>query len=88
MRDPREAPIWENYKIGDTAVFILVDIAKNVGIATDEILQEMLPVKYRKEWKTNGVYAYFNYVSESKNRAELQKWWQIWIKENLDSQQK
>lgn len=73
MPDPREAPSWQYYKVGDTAVFILVRIAKD-----DEILQKMLPVKYRKEWKTNGVYAYFNYVSESKNRDELQRWWRSW----------
>ena len=73
MPDPREAPSWQYYKVGDTAVFILVRIAND-----DEILQEMLPVKYRKEWKTNGVYAYFNYVSESKNRDELQRWWRSW----------
>ena len=57
MRDPREAPRWQHYKVGDTAVFILVDIAKD-----DELLEQMLPVKNRKEWETNGVYAYFNYV--------------------------
>lgn len=83
MPDPREAPIWQHYKVGDTAVFILVDIAKD-----EEILQQMLSAKYRKEWETNGVYAYFNYVSESKNRNELQRWWRIWIKENLDNQPK
>lgn len=74
MRDPREAPVWQHYKVGDTAVFILADIAKD-----EEILQQMLPAKYRKEWETNGVYAYFNYVSESENREELQRWWQIWL---------
>lgn len=74
MHDPRQAPVWEHYKIGDTAVFLLVDIARN-----DELLTEMLPPAYREEWKTNGVYAYFNYVSESKNRHELQGWWRAWL---------
>lgn len=83
MRDPRGGVIWQHYKVGDTAVFILVLIANDVGL-----LQQMLPEENRKEWKTNGVYAYFNYVSESKNREELQRWWRIWIKKNLDSQQK
>jgi len=73
MTDPREAPPWQHYKVGDTAVFILARIAKD-----EEILQEMLPIKYRKEWETNGVYAYFNYVSESKNRGELRRWWRSW----------
>jgi len=84
MTDPREAPPWRYYKVGDTAVFILARISKD----EEEILKKMLPIKYRKEWETNGVYAYFNYVSESKNRDELQRWWRNWIKENLDSQQK
>ena len=89
MPDPREAPVWSNYKVGDTAVFILARLADEAKITTeDEILVQMLPAKYKKEWKTNGVYAYFNYVSESKNREELQRWWQIWIEKNLDSQQK
>jgi len=73
MQDPRGAQPWEYYKVGDTSVFILAHIAKE-----DKIIQKMLPVKYRKEWETNGVYAYFNYVSESKNRDELQRWWRSW----------
>lgn len=79
MPDPREAPSWKHYKVGDTAVFVLVDIAKN-----DELLEEMLPLKYRNEWKTNGIYAYFNYVSESRNRQQLQQWWRTWMKKNID----
>ncbi|MEZ5344306.1 MAG: hypothetical protein R2681_02010 [Pyrinomonadaceae bacterium] len=71
MADPREAPPWQNYKVGDTAVFILNRI---VGKGNN-LLPEMLPPKFQQEWKTNGVYAYFNYVSESKNRKQLQKWW-------------
>lgn len=86
MPDPREAPSWSNYKVGDTAVFILVRLADEAKITTEnEIFVQMLPAKYKKEWKTNGVYAYFNYVSESKNRDELQRWWRNWIKENQDS---
>jgi len=74
MHDPRSAPVWQHYKVGDTAVFLLVDIAKD-----DELLEKMLPQPYREEWKTNGVYAYFNYVSTMQNRQELQKWWRMWL---------
>jgi hypothetical protein len=88
MPDPREAPIWQHYKVGDTAVFMLVRIAHDEVILQEELLKKMLPVKYRKEWETNGVYSYFNYVSESKNREELQRWWRIWIKENPEIKQK
>ena len=38
--------------------------------------------KPHKEWETNGIYAYFNYVSEPKNRKELQKWWRNRLNEN------
>jgi hypothetical protein len=88
MRDPRGGPIWQHYKVGDTAVFMLIRITNEDEILQVELLLEMLPAKYRKEWESNGVYAYFNYVAESKNREELQRWWRIWLKENLDSQQK
>lgn len=88
MRDPRGAPIVQDYKVGDTAVFMLIRIAHEDEKSQVELLLEMLPVKYRKEWESNGVYTYFIYVSESKNRNELQRWWKIWIKENLDSQQR
>ena len=88
MHDPRQSVIWQHFKVGDTAVFMLARIANDDEILRAELLQKMLPSEYRKEWKTNGVYAYFNYVSESKNREELQKWWKVWIKKNLDSPQK
>lgn len=70
MDDPRSAPAWQHYKVGDTAVFLLARMAKST-----EILKEMLPPTYREEWKTNSVYAYFNYVSTTENRRQLQKWW-------------
>ena len=78
MEDPREAQPWQQYKVGDTAVFILADIAVKVEPVEGEILQRMLPPVSAKEWETNGVYAYFNYVWESENRKELQKWWRRW----------
>jgi hypothetical protein len=74
MPDPREAPPWQHYKVGDTAVFILARLAGN----DEEILPKMLPKAYEKEWETNGVYAYFNYVLERENRARLQQWWRDW----------
>lgn len=83
MPDPRQAPIWQHYAVGDTAVFILV---RSIGGENDrlreELLKEMLPPRYREEWTTNGVYAYFNYVSKSKNRSALQSWWKNWLNEN------
>lgn len=75
MDDPRSAPSWQHYKVGDTAVFLLARMVKN-----PQILREMLPQPYQDEWKINGVYAYFNYVSKSENRKELQKWWRTRLK--------
>ncbi len=81
MPDPRQAPHWEHYAVGDTAVFILVDIiSKDDDRLAAKLLVDMLPPAYRKEWKTNGVYAYFNYVSELNNRKELRQWWKNWLK--------
>lgn len=83
MPDPRQAPHWQHYAVGDTAVFILVQIiGGDDDLLQEKLLREMLPPPYREEWKTNGVYAYFNYVSEPKNRKELQKWWKNWLSDN------
>jgi hypothetical protein len=80
MPDPRQAPHWQHYAVGDTAVFILVRIiGGDDDLLQEKLLKEMLPPPYREEWKTNGIYAYFNYVSEPKNRKELQKWWKNWL---------
>ena len=80
--DPRQAPKWQHYAVGDTAVFILIDILREEDLEREKLLIEMLPRKYQEEWKTNGVYAYFNYVSEPKNRKELRDWWKTWLSEN------
>ncbi|MGB7210004.1 MAG: hypothetical protein WBD27_15195 [Pyrinomonadaceae bacterium] len=82
--DPRySVPHWQHYAIGDTAVFILLDIlSKGDDDEWERRLLESLPQKYRDEWETNGIYAYFNYVSEPKNRKELQRWWKTWLSKN------
>jgi hypothetical protein len=82
MPDPREAPTWQHYAVGDTAVFILIDILCSEDLEREKLLIEMLPPKYEEEWKTNGIYAYFNYVSEPRNRKELQNWWKKWLMDN------
>lgn len=70
-RDPRTAPKWQHYAVGDTAVFtILHIISKGDDKRWEELMLESLPPKYREEWETNGVYAYFNYVAEPKQGSE------------------
>jgi hypothetical protein len=81
--DPRQAPKWQHYVVGDTAVFAVLHI---VSEGNDERWKELflapLPASYQEEWKTNGVYAYFNYVSEPKHRETLQVWWHKWNSDN------
>lgn len=81
--DPRySVPHWQHYAVGDTAVFILLDILSDEDdLQWEKLMKEILPPKYSEEWKTNGIYAYFNYVSEPKNRIELQRWWKKWLRE-------
>lgn len=82
-RDPRTAPKWQNYVVGDTAVFTILKIASQEDPRRwEELMLESLPPKYREEWKTNGVYAYFNYVLESRDRANIQRWWKKWLEVN------
>lgn len=78
MPDPREAPPYQNYKVGDTAYFLLLRITQK-----DDDIAKMLPPKYAKLWATEGVYAYFAYVEKMENRKELQRFWRDWMKENL-----
>src|SRR5687767_5122533 len=62
IKDPRySVPTWHSFAIGDTALFILLRIlSKGDGKEWEKRLLESLPRKYREEWETNGIYAYFN----------------------------
>lgn len=83
VRDPRySVPVWQHYAVGDTAIFILLRILRDDALEREKLLIEMLPPASKKEWETNGIYAYFNYVSEPKNRKQLQEWWKNWLKTN------
>lgn len=90
IKDPRySVPTWHSFAVGDTAFFTLLDIlSKGDDNEWERLLLESLPRKYREEWKTNGIYAYFNYVLEPKNRRELQKWWVKWLSVNKRSEAK
>ena len=74
MRDPRQAPGYAGIetRVGDVAYFMLVRIAKFDFI-------EMFPVKVQERYKTEGVYAYFEFVQKQGNRAwlrrKLNKWY-------------
>ena len=71
MHDPRQAPGYAGIeaRVGDVAYFMLVRIANLDFI-------EMFPVKVQESYKTEGVYAYFEFVQKHRNRA--------WLRRKLD----
>jgi hypothetical protein len=73
MRDPRQSYTYGDVRAGDVAYFMLMRIAN-----TD--FRELLPPKVQKNYKTQGIYAYFEYVEQYRNRMwlrrRLQKWYQ------------
>lgn len=75
MRDPRQAPGYAGIetRVGDVAYFMLVRIAKIDFI-------EMLPAKVQGRYKTEGVYAYFEFVQKKRNRAWLQRKLNEWYR--------
>lgn len=88
IKDPRySVPTWHSFAVGDTAYFTLLHIlSKGDDKEWEKLMLESLPPKFRKEWDTNGIYAYFNYVFEPKNRKELQRWWENWLNKNKNGQ--
>lgn len=75
MHDPRSEPVESNFRVGDLAFFLLLDFTKVP-------FEEMLPRDVNARLNTEGVYAYFQYVSTSGNRVALQKRWQKWLKQH------
>jgi len=72
MKDPRSAPTYPNFRVGDLAFFLLVHI-------TGTQFDQMLPDSVRARMKDEGVYAYFEYVQRPGNRRALQKRWKTWF---------
>lgn len=66
MPDPRQAPTVASVAVGDVAFWILADI-------TDLPYDEMFPSELRERFRSEGVYAYFDWVKKKKNRRLLQK---------------
>ena len=66
--DPRQAPPYSGFVIGDLAVILLEDSA---GISVDELL----PDEVREKIEDRGTYAYFEYVFDDSNRAALKERW-------------
>ena len=68
MADPRKAPPYGGFVIGDLAVMLLSD---STGIS----FEELLPDEVKGKWDDQGVYAYFEYVFNDSNRAALKERW-------------
>ena len=64
MQDPRKAPPYPGFVIGDAAFFIISDIL-------DISIEELLPEKVKDAYKSEGAYAYFEYVEKNSNRRKL-----------------
>lgn len=65
MTDPRCPHITDKTRVGDTAYFVLVTIL-------DIKFEQFLPSDVQEKFKTEGVYAYHDYIDKKKNRATLQ----------------
>ncbi|HEY8563600.1 MAG TPA: hypothetical protein VIL74_24690 [Pyrinomonadaceae bacterium] len=80
MNDPRCPRISEETKVGDVAYFVLVGIAKIR-------FEEMLPASVQTKYKTEGVYAYHEYVEQKGKRRELQARLRQWYRQKTKSEQ-
>jgi hypothetical protein len=71
--DPRETLKSPDTTIGDVAYFLIIEITKRD-------FAEFLPPDVQKQYKDQGVFAYYKYVQKIKNRERLQSrlndWWQ------------
>lgn len=73
MPDPRQSYRYGDVRAGDVAYFMLMHIA-------NRDFRELLPARVQKNYKTQGIYAYFEFVEKYRNRVwlrrRLQKWYQ------------
>ena len=76
MNDPRQAPIYRGFTVGDLAFILFVDLAQ-----LD--FESLWPIEVQEKWKDQGVYAYFAYVKKPENRIELSKTCREWCEKNL-----
>ncbi len=71
--DPRPVPRISDFRVGDLAFFLLLQI-------THVAPEQVLPKEIWDAWPKEGVYAYFRYTHEDHaNRVELQRRWRAWL---------
>ena len=66
IKDPRQAPKYEDFVVGDIAIFILSDVTKRP-------LEEFFPPELQAGYKDERVNAYFKFVRLRNNRKLLQE---------------
>ncbi len=74
MPDPRCPGISTETKIGDVAYFVLVRITK-IGFI------ELFPADVQEKYKTEGVYAYHDYIERKGKRKQLQSKLREWYRQ-------
>lgn len=75
--NPTGAPFWAGltYRVGDSAVEMLMDINNMYWP------KGMVPDKYERMFKDQGMFYYFFYVDEVPDgRKQIQRWWRNWLK--------
>ncbi len=75
MPDPRCPRITSETRIGDVAYFVLTKIL-NIGFV------EMFPPEMQEKYKTEGVYAYHEYIEQKDHRKKLQSDLREWYRQN------
>lgn len=65
MQDPRQAPPYDGFVVGDASFMVLLHII-------NKPLRSFLPKNIQGEFDQKGIYAYFDYVKKDSNRKELQ----------------
>ena len=75
MQDPRESLKFEDTRVGDIAYFVLTDI-------TGMDFTAPLPTRVKREYKDEGVYAYFRFVEKLENRQKIQNALRAWFKKS------
>ena len=75
MTDPRCTTISKGTTMGDVSYFVLLDILKIDFV-------KFLPADVAESYKTNGAYAYHDYIDRKGARKELQTNLRIWYDAN------
>lgn len=73
-RDPNCPRMSAETKVGDVAYFVLVRITK-IGFI------ELFPADVQEKYKTEGTYAYYDYIEREGSRRELQARLREWYRQ-------